>query len=73
MTKSKDHRAPGTRESAGKIYVMIAIVIAMLVTLAIAAGTAGLVLVGMEGRGLRRAPKIAEKVARAAESLNGER
>jgi hypothetical protein len=52
---------------------MIAIVIAMLVTLVIAAGTVSLVLVGMEGRGRHRAPRIADKMARAAESLNGER
>jgi hypothetical protein len=52
---------------------MIAILVAMIVTLAIAVGTVGLVLVGIEGRGRRRAPKIVDKVARAAESLNGGR
>ena len=52
---------------------MFAIVVALIVTLGIAVGTVGLVLMGIEGRGQRRAPKIAEKMARAAGSLNGER
>lgn len=51
---------------------MTAIVVAMLVVLGIAAGTLGLVLVGMEGRGRRRAPRLAKRMARAAEHLNGE-
>ena len=44
----------------------------MIVILAIAAGTAGMVMVGMEGRGKGRAPKLADKMARAAQHLNGD-
>jgi hypothetical protein len=49
-----------------------AIVIAMLVILVVAACTVGLVLLGIEGRGKRRAPKLADRMARAAEHLNGD-
>lgn len=51
---------------------MTAIIIAMLIILAICVGTAGLVLVGMQGRGKHRAPKMADKMARAAQHLNGD-
>jgi len=51
---------------------MTAIVLAMVVILAIVAGTAGLVLVGMEGRGKDRAPRLAGRMARAAQHLNGD-
>ena len=51
---------------------MTAIVLAMVVILAIVAGTAGLVLVGMEGRGKDRAPRLADRMARAAQHLNGD-
>ena len=51
---------------------MLAIVVAMFVIVLIAAGTVGLVLVGIEGRGRRRAPKLAQQAARAARHLNGE-
>jgi hypothetical protein len=44
----------------------------MIVILAIVAGTAGMVLLGMEGRGKGRAPKLADKMARAAQHLNGD-
>jgi hypothetical protein len=49
-----------------------AIVIAMIVILVVAACTVGLVLLGIEGRGRQRAPKLAERMARAAEHLNGD-
>ncbi len=51
---------------------MTSIVVAMIVILAIVAGTAGMVLVGIEGRGKDRAPKLADKMARAAQHLNGD-
>ena len=70
---SAPRRARSWSASTVHNFYMTAIVVAMIVTLAIAVGTVGLVLVGIEGRGRRRAPKIVDKVARAAESLNGER
>jgi pyrimidine operon attenuation protein/uracil phosphoribosyltransferase len=48
------------------------IVIAMVVVLAIVAGTIGTVLVGIEGRGKFRAPRLADKLAKAAQHLNGD-
>jgi hypothetical protein len=48
------------------------IVVAMIVILVVAACTAGLVLLGMEGRGKQRAPKLADRMARAAQHLNGD-
>ena len=51
---------------------MVSIVIAMLVILMIAVGTVGLVLVGIEGRGRGRAPKLAQQAARAARYVNGD-
>jgi hypothetical protein len=48
------------------------IVVAMIVILVVAACTVGLVLLGMEGRGKQRAPRLADRAARAAEHLNGE-
>lgn len=51
---------------------MTAIVIAMIVIFVVAACTVGLVLLGIEGRGKRRAPKLADRMARAAEHLNGD-
>jgi hypothetical protein len=51
---------------------MLPILVAMLVILTIAAATAGLVVMGMEGRGQTRAPRLAGTMARAARHLNGE-
>lgn len=51
---------------------MTAFVVAMFVILVVAACTVGLVLLGMEGRGKQRAPRLADRAARAAERLNGE-
>jgi len=51
---------------------MTSIVIAMTVILAVAVATVGLVAVGMEGRGRRRAPKLAHGMERAAKHLNGD-
>jgi hypothetical protein len=48
------------------------IVVAMIVILVLAACTVGLVLLGMEGRGKQRAPKLANRMARAAQHLNGD-
>ena len=51
---------------------MTSILVAMIAVLLIAAGIVGLVLVGIEGRGRRRAPKIARRISRAAQHLNGD-
>ena len=51
---------------------MTSIVVAMIVILVVAACTAGLVLLGMEGRCKQRAPKLADRMARAAQHLNGD-
>ncbi|HEY5820378.1 MAG TPA: hypothetical protein VIT20_00290 [Propionibacteriaceae bacterium] len=51
---------------------MTAILISMIIILVIAASTVGIVLIGMEGRGKSHAPKIADKMARAAQHLNGD-
>jgi hypothetical protein len=48
------------------------IVVAMIVIFVVVACTVGLVLLGMEGRGTQRAPKLANRMARAAEHLNGD-
>ena len=51
---------------------MTSIVVAMIVILVLAGCTVGLVLLGMEGRGKERAPKLADRMARAAQHLNGD-
>ena len=51
---------------------MTSIVVAMIVILVLAACTVGLVLLGIEGRGKQHAPKIAARMARAAQHLNGD-
>jgi hypothetical protein len=48
------------------------IVVAMIVILVVVACTVGLVLLGIEGRGKQRAPKLADRMARAAQHLNGD-
>lgn len=51
---------------------MTSIVVAMIVILVVVAATVGLVLLGIEGRGKERAPKLAHRMARAAQHLNGD-
>ena len=51
---------------------MTSIVVAMIVILVVATATVGLVLLGIEGRGKQRAPKLAHRMARAAQHLNGD-
>ena len=51
---------------------MIVLLVTMVLILAVAAGTLTLVLVGMEGRGWRRAPELARLMRRIARHLNGE-
>ena len=51
---------------------MTSIVVAMIVILVVVAATVGLVLLGLEGRGKQRAPKLAHRMARAAQHLNGD-
>jgi len=48
------------------------ILVAMITVLLLAVGVVGLVLVGIEGRGRRRAPRIARRITRAAQHLNGD-
>jgi len=48
------------------------ILVAMITVLLLSVGVVGLVLVGIEGRGKRRAPKIARRIRRAAQHLNGD-
>ena len=48
------------------------IVVAMIVIFVVVACTVGLVLLGMEGRGKQRAPKLADRMSRAAQHLNGD-
>jgi UPF0716 family protein affecting phage T7 exclusion len=48
------------------------IVVAMIVILVVVASIAGVVLLGMEGRGKQRAPRLADRMARAAQHLNGD-
>ncbi len=51
---------------------MTAIVVAMFVIIGVAAGTAGIVVVGIEGRGKIHVPRLADRMSRAVEHLNGE-
>ena len=51
---------------------MTSIVVAMIVILVVVAAIVGLVLLGIEGRGKQRAPKLAHRMARAAQHLNGD-
>jgi hypothetical protein len=51
---------------------MPAIIVAMIIIFGVVAGTAGLVVVGIEGRFKQRAPKLADSMARAAQHLNGD-
>jgi hypothetical protein len=43
-----------------------------VLTLALVAAVAGLVLMGIEGRWRQRAPRLADRMARAAQHLNGD-
>lgn len=51
---------------------MTAILIAMIIVLTIAAGIAGVVVVGMQGRGSQHVPKLTDGMSRIARHLNGE-
>ena len=51
---------------------MTSIVVAMIVILVVVACIVGMVLLGMEGRGKQRAPRLADRMARAAQHLNGD-
>ena len=51
---------------------MTSIFVAMITVLLLSVGIVGLVLVGIEGRGKRRAPKTARRIRRAAQYLNGD-
>jgi hypothetical protein len=56
----------------GKAQPVTAIVVAMLVILGVAGVTTGIVVVGIEGRWKDRAPRLADRMHRAAEHLNGD-
>ena len=51
---------------------MTSIVVAMIVILVVVASIVGVVLLGMEGRGKQRAPRLADRMSRAAQHLNGD-
>ncbi len=51
---------------------MTAIVVASLLLLALVAGIIGVVVVGLEGRGVARLPRLAPRLSKAAHHLNGE-
>ncbi len=51
---------------------MTLILITMIAVLLIAGIVAGMVMVGMEGRGTDRAPKVSRQLTRAAKHLNGD-
>lgn len=51
---------------------MTAILVAMIIVLTIAAGIAGLVVFGMQGRGSQHVPKLTDQMSRVARHLNGE-
>ena len=51
---------------------MPAIVFAMVVLLLIVAGTVAVVVIGMQGRFKERVPRAADRLARAAQHLNGD-
>lgn len=51
---------------------MIAIAVAMSIVTSLVVGIVGLVCVGIEGRGADRAPRLADRMSRAARHLNGE-
>ena len=52
---------------------MISVVVAMVVILAVAGATVAVVLVGIEGRGWQRSPRLARRLRRVARHLNGDR
>lgn len=52
---------------------MLPAIVTMLAILVIGAVTVGLVVMGIEGRGRRRAPKLADSMTQAARHLNGEK
>ena len=51
---------------------MTSIVVAMVVILVVVACIVGVVLLGMEGGGTQRAPRLADRMARAGQHLNGD-
>ena len=51
---------------------MTAIVVASLLLLALIALIVGIVVVGLEGRGVARLPRLAPRLRKAARHLNGE-
>jgi hypothetical protein len=62
----------GRGTTAREAEPVTAIVVSMIVILAVAGTIAGIVVVGMEGRGRFKAPRLAERMERAAQHLNGD-
>ena len=75
MTKPKANPSRPIRTSVGNTSNtghMLPALVSTLVVLVIGAITVALVVMGMEGRGQRRAPKLAGTMVRAARHLNGD-
>ncbi len=51
---------------------MLSFFVALSVVLAVAIAVVGVVVVGLEGRGRTHAPKVAQRLERAARHLNGD-
>lgn len=68
----QDSSFPGFIRLSERPGSVTAIVVSMCVIFGVAAATAGVVVVGIEGRGKFRVPRLADRMARAAEHLNGD-
>lgn len=55
-----------------EVKLVTTILFAMFAIIGVAAATAGVVVVGIEGRGRLRAPRLANQMSRAAQRLNGD-
>lgn len=51
---------------------MTTILLSMCAILGVAVATAGIVVLGIEGHGRVRAPRLADRLTRAAQRLNGD-
>lgn len=72
MRKLAGKKDESSRFVVGRSAAVTAILLAMLVIFGVVAATAGVVVLGIEGRGRLRAPRLADRLARAAERLNGD-
>lgn len=60
------------RPAAGEGEAVGTAIVIMVVIIAAALGVAAVVVLGIEGRFSDRAPEVSERLARAAQHLNGE-